>query len=67
MKTYVTFGQGHTHRINGKTFDTDCVALLDGGRDAVFETFGRKWCFEYSEEHFDKIDMKYFPRGVIEV
>lgn len=29
MKTYVTFGQAHVHRINGKTFDADCVACIE--------------------------------------
>ncbi len=30
MKTIVTFGQGHTHRVNGKTLDCNCVALIEG-------------------------------------
>jgi hypothetical protein len=67
MKTYVTFGQGHTHRVNGKTFDCDSVAVVNGDRDTVFEIFGPKFCFEYAEEEFDMTSMKYFPRGLIEV
>ena len=67
MKTYVTFGQDHTHRVNGKTFDKDCVAVVDGNREKVFELFGPKFCFEYPEEHWDEKKMKYFPRGYIEV
>ena len=29
MKTYVTFGFDHAHAINGKTFDKDCVAVIE--------------------------------------
>lgn len=67
MKTYVTFGQIHRHEINGKIFDKDCVAVVDGNRDEVFRLFGPKFCFEYPEEHWDDSKMKYFPRGYIEV
>lgn len=66
-RTYVTFGQVHTHRVNGKTFDCDCVAAIDdpGDRSRIFETFGDKFFTTYDD--FSKVDMKYFPRGVIEV
>lgn len=67
MKTYVTFGQRHTHRINGKTFDCDCIAIVNGDRDKVLEIFGPNFCFEYSEENWDSSLIKYFPRGYIEV
>jgi hypothetical protein len=67
MRTYVTFGQQHTHRINGHTLDCNCVALVDGDRERVFELFGPKFCFEYPEAEFDKAYMKYYPRGVIEI
>lgn len=67
MKTYVTFGQNHTHRINGKTFDRDCVAVVNGDRETVFELFGPKFCFEYPENYWDEDTLKYFPRGYIEV
>jgi hypothetical protein len=67
MKTFVTFGQGHTHRVNGKTFDCDCIAVVDGDRAKVFEIFGPKFCFEYPEENWDESKMKFFPRGYIEV
>ena len=73
MKTYVTFGQDHIHRVNGKIFDKDCVAVIthnkvNEGREKAFELFGPKFCFEYSEEHFnfDDVDM-YYPRGLIDV
>ena len=72
MKTYVTFGQDHTHRVNGKTFDCDCVAVIhcdnaEDGRNKAFEYFGRKFCFEYPEEHFNHSSMYHYPRGLIEV
>jgi len=71
-KTYVTFGQDHAHRINGKTFDCDCVAVInceDGsdGRNKAFEFFGGKFCFEYHEKEFNPDDLKYYRRGLIEV
>lgn len=67
MKTFVTFGQDHAHSINGKTFDKDCVAVVNGDRDRVFEIFGPKFSFEYPEEYWDDEKMRYFPRGYIEV
>lgn len=73
MKTYVTFGQIHVHSVNGKTFDKDCVAVIEAkdaeaGRAKAFEIFGEKFCFTYPEDKFikDKM-MEWFPRGLIEV
>ncbi len=72
MKTYVTFGFVHTHSVNDKTFDKNCVAVIeckDGnqGRDLAFEYFGRKFAFEYFDTQFNHEHMKYYPRGYIEV
>ena len=72
MKTFVTFGFDHAHAINGKTFDKDCVAVIESesaveGRAKAFEIFGAKFCFEYPEEHWDEDKMKFFPRGYINV
>ena len=69
MTTYVTFGQAHTHRVNGKTFDCNSVAVIESdtweeGRAKAFELFGRQFCFEYFNE---KPDMSFFPRGLIKV
>jgi len=69
MTTYITFGQQHIHRVNGKTFDCDCVAAIPSrnegeGRERAFELFGPKFCFSYQDE---KPEMKFFPRGIIEV
>jgi len=71
-KTYVTFGIEHVHMINGMIFDNECVALIETdkkseGREKAFEVFGRKFCFEYPEKHFDMIMMRHFPRGIIRV
>ncbi len=73
MKTYITFGQVHTHSVNGKTFDKDCVAVIESlsaeaGRAKAFEIFGREFCMEYPEEHFNHDSLKsFFPRGLINV
>jgi O-phosphoseryl-tRNA(Cys) synthetase len=72
MKTYVTFGQDHVHRVNGKTFDHNCVAVIESpsseeGRAKAFELFGPKFCFEYFDTEWDEKSMKYYPRGYMEV
>lgn len=72
MKTYVTFGFDHVHAVHGKTFDKDCVAVIESesveaGRKKAFKFFGRQWCMEYPEETFDWDSMKYYPRGLIYV
>ena len=67
MKTYVTFGQSHIHRINNQVIDHNCVAIVNGNRETVFELFSDKFCFEYPEEFWDESKISYFPRGYIEV
>ena len=67
MKTYVTFGQQHTHRVNGITFDCDCVAVVEGDRDRVVELFGLVFCFTYTSKQWKPENIKHFPRGYIEV
>ena len=62
---YVTFGQVHKHEVDGKVFDVNCIAVVNGDRDDVFEIFGPKFCFEYDD--INQLDMKYFPRGLVEV
>ena len=71
-KTYITFGQVHTHRVNNKTFDKDCVAVIhcidaQAGRNLAFEYFGDKFFTTYYDKQFDKRGMMYYPRGYIEV
>ena len=73
MKTYVTFGQVHLHTIGAKTIDKDCIVVFDTpseeeGRLKAFEFFGPKFCFTYTEEHWDDSRMMpYFSRGYIEL
>lgn len=72
VKTYVTFGQGHAHSVNGKTFDKDCVAVIRRataleGREAAFEFFGPKFFTTYADDQFKEDMLAYFPRGFIEV
>lgn len=43
-KYYVAFGQVHTHSVNGKTLDKDCVAVIEAAdyasaRARAFELF----------------------------
>lgn len=71
-KTYVTFGQVHAHSVNGKTFDKDCVAIIyakdqEEGRDLVFRYFGPKFFTTYYETAWNPSDLRFFPRGYIEV
>ena len=28
-KFYISFGQGHAHAVGGKTFDRDCLCLIE--------------------------------------
>lgn len=73
MKTYVTFGQNHVHSINGKTFDKDCVAVIESesaarGRELAFQLLGVRFCFEYPEDRWNEEEqLKFFPRGYIEL
>jgi hypothetical protein len=70
--TFVTFGQDHTHEVNGKIFTKDTVAVIqaenaEAGRQAAFNFFGSAFCFEYPQEHFDPATMAYFPAGFVSV
>lgn len=71
-KHYVTFGQVHTHRVNGITLDCDSVALYEAenvqeGREKAFEYFGDKFFTDYHDEQFNMEDLVYFPRGIIRI
>ena len=70
MKIYITFGQVHVHSVNGKTFDKDCVAVIDAeskleGRKIARELFDNKYFTSYTEFGDDKLE--YFPRGFLGV
>ncbi|MCP4087908.1 MAG: hypothetical protein GY804_15160 [Alphaproteobacteria bacterium] len=72
IKTYVTFGQNHSHVINGRTLDKDTVAVItsdsaEDGREKAFELFGRQFCMEHPEDFWDSSSMKYYPKGYVEV
>lgn len=72
IKTYVTFGQDHLHSIGDKVFDKDCVAVIKAdsefrGREKAFEFFGRQFFATYPERLWNEDNLKYFPRGYIEV
>jgi len=65
---YVTFGQIHVHRVNGRTFDCDTVAVIDAvnlnaAREDAFRLFGDRW--HQCEERMP--DMSYYPRGLVGV
>lgn len=68
MKTfYITFGQIHTHRINGVTVDCDCWVEIHStfekdARQKADELFGQKWSMIYKKYNFDS---SHFPRGCI--
>lgn len=68
MKWYITFGQKHTHSVGGKTFDKDCVAVIE---DTTPERCDRMALSVFKGEfhgHSARVpDMSYYPRGFIEV
>jgi len=70
MKVYITFGQVHTHSVNGKTFDKDCIGVInckdeEQGREIAMDVFGGVFhqCLTEANSEF----MQYFPRGFIEL
>ncbi len=66
---YVTFGQAHTHRINGNTVDCDTALAVDAetyaeARRKVVDAIGPVWAFMYGpEDNFDVA--KWCPKGVV--
>lgn len=69
IDSYFTFGQDHTHRVNGFTYDCDVVVKITGDdpaitRQIMFEHFGSKWAFQYDGA---PPDLQYFPRGIKEL
>lgn len=64
---FFTFGQIHTHRVNGVTLDCDGVLEIvaedfSAARTRMFELCGDKFHNQHTAE---TINMKYFPRGVV--
>lgn len=70
MKIYITFGQEHIHRFGPIVFDKDSVAEVScadhsDGREIAFGMFGYKFAFSYDD--ISKVNLGYFPRGIIKV
>ena len=70
-KFYITFGQAHTHRVNGKTFDKNCLCEIEAesheqARERAFEVFDGVFCTSYGEDKLDEF-LPYFPRGIIKL
>lgn len=68
MKAYITFGQVHTHSIDGKTLDKDCVAVIEAFgfencRKLAFDMFGQRWSNISSQVQ----NMEFYPRGFIDL
>tara|TARA_R110000851_G_scaffold78000_5_gene172088 strand:+ start:22781 stop:23020 length:240 start_codon:yes stop_codon:yes gene_type:complete len=71
-KHYVTFGQKHTHSINGKTLDKDTVAVFEveyasEGTEKAFDTFNGEFCSDYFDEEWNEKDLEYFPKGYVQL
>lgn len=71
-KHYVTFGQTHTHSVNGKTLDKDTVAVFNAdnyseGRAKAFEYFDDKFFTDYHDNEWNEDHLKYFPKGYVEI
>lgn len=70
---YISFGQVHTHSVNGITFDKDCLALISAeseqkAREKAFEYFGPMWFTSYDATKLTEEEVKrFFPRGIIKV
>lgn len=72
MEVIVTFGQSHTHRVNNRTFDCNCVAVIkcddyEQGRKLAFTYFNDKWHQCVPRDKWNKEHMIYFPRGYMGV
>lgn len=72
MITYVLFRQAHYHRVNGKTFDSDCVAEIvhkprESGVQLANHYFGNDYLRVINEADSHLISMSHYSRGVIEL
>jgi len=69
---YVTFGQIHTHRVNGKTLDCDTVARFQAknaqeGRTKAVDYFGGMFFTDYHDIQWNDEKLEYFPKGIIDI
>ena len=67
---YVTFGQDHVHKVNGKVLHSNVVAVFQvenavEGRKKAFELFGSKFSFEYPQDSWKEEDINYYPGGYV--
>ena len=65
-KYYISFGQIHTHVLDGVQIDKDslvCIQAENEGvaREKAFKLFGPNWFTSYSNLSV----LQYFPRGVV--
>ena len=65
MKFYISFGQTHTHSINGVTIDKDCVVEIEAesrgaAHERAMDIFDGVFHNVYDEPHIN-----YFPRGIV--
>tara|TARA_R110000787_G_scaffold126553_1_gene237870 strand:- start:3305 stop:3526 length:222 start_codon:yes stop_codon:yes gene_type:complete len=72
MKTYITFGQIHTHSHNGITLDKDCVGEIEAksyseARELAFKWFGGKFGATYPQRMITNKFLIHFPRGIIKL
>lgn len=72
MKVYITFGQSHVHSISGKTFDKDCIAVIEckdykHGRQKAFEYFDGVFHNCYEKHELTDEMLSFFSRGIIEI
>ena len=66
--SYFTFGQGHTHVLNGTVYDKDCVVKITSlnPRIKMLELFGTVWAMEYDSSPVRKNPLLY-PRGIFDL
>ena len=70
-KFYITFGQIHTHSVNGKTFDKNCLAEIEAethkaAHELAVDIFKEKFHHCHTEKELPNV-IEYYPRGVIKV
>lgn len=68
MKFYISFGQIHTHLINGHTIDKDCLVELEATTRKAAHEMAMSLFNGVFHNVYDKLpNMSYFPRGVIKL
>ena len=71
MKHYVTLGQVHVHKVQGKTLDKDTVAVFEAesweeGRRKAFDLFGDKFFTDYhGDAWIERELLPFFPKGYV--